>query len=115
MKTITDPKEQTIQLKTTCAILSRKPALDPDMHKTAVIGLYSENNPHKSGKFPDAVYEFSNTEKVRIKGLNVSYYLEGNDIIINDLEELLIIRMGSFLVLKGYQFEVERRKKSSKK
>jgi hypothetical protein len=115
MKTITDPKEQTIQLKTTCAILSRKPAIDPDKFKTAVIGLYSENNPHKSGKFPNLTYEFSNIEKVRIKGLNVSYYLEGNDIIINDLEELLIIRMGTFLILKGYQFEIERRKKPIKK
>ncbi|MGV8141695.1 MAG: hypothetical protein ACP5NW_04625 [Candidatus Woesearchaeota archaeon] len=115
MKTIIDPKEQTIQLKTTCAILSRKPAIDQDNYKTAVIGLYAENNPHKSGKFPNIVYEFTNIEKVRIKGLNVSYYLEGNDLIINDLEELMIIRMGTFLVLKGYQFEVERRKKSVKK
>jgi len=115
MKTITNPKEHVLQLKTTCAILSRKPAVGKDDFKTAVIGLYSDNNPHKSGKFPDVVYEYNNIEKVRIKGLNVSYYLEGNDIIINDLEELLIINEGQFLVLKGYQFEIERRKKPGKK
>ena len=111
MKTITNPKSKEIQVKTTCVIVSRKPALDDDSFKTAVVGLYNVNNPHKTNTFPHTVYEFSNIEKVRVKGLNVSYYLEGNDIIINDLEELMIIHEKSFLVLKGYQFEVERRKK----
>lgn len=115
MKTITNPKENDIQLKTTCAIVSRKPAVGKDDFKTAVIGLYAENNPHKSGKFPSLIYEFTNIEKVRIKGLNVSYYLEGNDLIINDLEEIMIIHEGTFLVLKGYQFEIERRKKQKNK
>ena len=111
IKNILDPKNKELQLKATCAIISRKPAVDKNSFKTAVIGLYDSNNPHKSGVFPHTVYEFSNIEKVRIKGLNVSYYLEGNDLVINDLEELLIIHENSFLVLKGYQFELERRKK----
>ena len=111
MKTIINPKEQEIQVKATCAIISRKPVVGNNAFKTAVIGLYASNNPHKQGKFPHTIYEFQNIEKVRVKGLNVSYYLEGNDIIINDLEELMIIRRKSFLVLKGYQFELERRKK----
>ena len=110
MKTITNPKTSEIQVKTTCAIVSRKPAVDKNSFKTAVVGLYDINNPHKQNKFPHTVYEFSNIEKVRIKGLNISYYLEGNDIIINDLEELMIIHDGAFLVLKGYQFEIERRR-----
>ena len=110
MKTITNPKEHDIQVKATCAIVSRKPAVSKNAFKTAVVGLYNMNNPHQQNQFPHTVYEFSNIEKVRIKSLNVSYYLEGNDIIINDLEELMIIHDGSFLVLKGYQFEIERRK-----
>jgi hypothetical protein len=114
MKTIINPKEPVLQVKTTCAIISRKPAANEKFFKTAVIGLYNENNPHKSGKFPSTIYEFHNIEKVRIKGLNVSYYLEGNDLIVNDLEELLIIHEGTFLVLKGYQFEIERRKEKKK-
>jgi len=111
MKTIRDPKNAEIHVKTTCAIVSRKPQKNPDEFKTAVISLYNTNNPHKLEKFPETIYEFSNIEKIRIKGLNVSYYLEGNDLVINDLEELLMIKEGSFIVLKGYQFEVERRKK----
>jgi len=112
MKTITNPKQSELQLKATCAILARKPAIDKNSFKTAIISLYKINNPHKSNVFPEVTYEFTNIEKVRIKGLNVSYYLEGNDIIINDLEELKIIREDTFLVLKGYQFEVERRRKN---
>ena len=115
MKTIINPKEQEVQVKTTCAIVSRKPALNKNENKTAVIGLYDVNNPHMQNKFPYLTYEFTNIEKVRIKGLNVSYYLEGNDIIINDLEELMIIHEKNFLVLKGYQFEIERRKNNKKK
>lgn len=111
MKTIKNPKQNEIKIPCTCAIISRKPQEKKDDFKTASIGIYDTNNPHKSAKFPRIVYEFTNTEKVRIKGLNVSYYLEGNDIIINDLEELFIIKEGTFLVLKGYQFEIERRKK----
>jgi len=111
IKTIINPKSPEIRVKTTCAIVSRKPAVNNDLFKTAVIGLYDVNNPHKQGKFPHTVYEFSNIEKVRMKGMNISYYLEGNDIIINDLEELMILQEKQFLVLKGYQFEIERRKK----
>jgi hypothetical protein len=111
MKTITDTKDNAIQIKATCAIVGRKPAANKNAFKTATIGIYDMNNPHKQNKFPKVLYEFSNIEKVRFKGLNVSYYLEGNDIVINDLEELMIIHQGKFLVLKGYQFEVERRKR----
>jgi hypothetical protein len=110
MKTVVNPKSSEIQVKTTCVILSRKPAVDDNLYKTAVISLYDSNNPHKNNEFPTLTYEFTNIEKVRLKCLNISYYLEGNDIVINDLEEILILREGSMLILKGYQFEVERRK-----
>ena len=110
MKIIRNPKEYQIKIDATCAIVSRKPELKDDEFKTAVIGLYKENNPHKKGLFPFITYEFTNIEKIRLKGLNISYYLEGNDLIINDLEELMILNEKTFLVLKGYQFEVERRK-----
>ena len=111
IKTIKNPKEKSIKIETTCAIISRKPAASEDEFKTAIIGLYAKNKAHKIGEFPKTVYEFSNIEKVRIKGLNCSYYLEGNDIVVNDLEELFLIHEGSMLVIKGYQFEIERRKR----
>lgn len=111
IKIIKNPKDKEIKAVTTCAIISRKPKDGDDEYKTAVIGLYDENNAHKNGAFPTKVYEFTNIEKVRLKGLNISYYLEGNDLIVNDLEELFIIHEGTMLIIKGYQFEVERRRK----
>ena len=64
MKTIVDPKDGEIQIKTTCAIVGRKPAIGNSLFKTATIGLYDVNNPHKENKFPKVQYEFSNIEKV---------------------------------------------------
>jgi hypothetical protein len=110
MKTIRNPKQKEIKVICTCAIISRKPEVKENEYKMATIGIYDMNNPHKQVKFPRIVYEFTNIEKVRIKGLNLSYYTEGNDLIINDLEELFIIKEGTLLILKGYQFEIERRK-----
>ena len=69
--------------------LSRKPGLDEDGLWSAFIGLFNENNPHLKGKAPSEVIEIKEIEKVRIRDLrNISYYLAGNDIIINNLEEL---------------------------
>ncbi len=111
MKTIKNPKESELKLKGLCAIISRKPNDKNAEFKTAVIAIYDSNNPHKLNKFPMVTYEYTNIEKVLIKGLNISYYLEGNDLIINDLEELFVIHEETILIVKGYQFEVERRKK----
>jgi len=115
MKTLKNPKNKEIKVKATCAIIGRRPRDAPEKFKNASIGIYDVNNPHKMDVFPKLEYEFSNIEKIRIKGLNVSYYLEGNDIIINDLEELFIIQEPNLLIIKGYQFEVERRKEHKKK
>jgi hypothetical protein len=66
--------------------LSRKPGKDKDGFKTAFIGLFDSNNPHLTAKTPFKVLEFKDVEKVRIRELrNISYYLAGNDIIINDM------------------------------
>ncbi|MFA5797914.1 MAG: hypothetical protein WC916_07840 [Candidatus Woesearchaeota archaeon] len=109
MKVIQNPKENIIKQKTTSVLISRTPAADGAEFKTAIIRFYTVNNPHKTTEFPTLTYEFSNIEKVRIMGLNVSYYLEGNDIVINDLEEIYITHEGIKILLKGYQHLVEKR------
>jgi hypothetical protein len=114
---IIDPEEKVIKLQTKSVLVSQ---LDDDksdnQYKTAVLRLFDVNNPHMKDVFPTSVYKFSNTEKVRIRRLNVSYYLEGEDIVVNDLEELYITHEGHKLILRGYQVEVESRvaKKNSK-
>ena len=109
MDIIRDPKEKTIKVATKSALISRMPRGDKDKYKTVVIRLYDINNPHKTTEFPKKTFEFSDTEKVRIRRLNVSYYLEGNDLVINDLEEINIGHEDGKIIIKGYQIEVERR------
>lgn len=118
MKVIRDPEEKRIKVKAKCALvgrISRKIKGSNDDHFPAFIKLFDMNNPHKTDEFPHTVYEFRNIEKIRIRRLNVSYYLEGNHLVLNDLEELYIIREGTKLTLKGYQIEVEKRKEPKKK
>tara|TARA_Y100000310_G_scaffold89923_1_gene87092 strand:+ start:53500 stop:53793 length:294 start_codon:yes stop_codon:yes gene_type:complete len=85
-------------------IVSRKPGKDDDTLKTAFIGLFDENNPHLKAKAPFEVVEIPEIEKVRLHELrNVSFYLMGNDIVINNLEELIISKEGNIITLKGKQ------------
>ena len=85
-------------------VLSRKPGKDDDTLKTAFIGLFDENNPHLKAKAPFEVLEIEEIEKVRLHELrNVSFYLMGNDIVINNLEELVISQQGNILTLSGTQ------------
>jgi hypothetical protein len=84
--------------------LSRKPGEDRDGFKTAFLGLFDSNNPHLEAKVPIKVLEIANVEKVRIHDLrNVSYYLMGNDIVINNLLELNVDYKDNILTLTGKQ------------
>jgi len=84
--------------------ISRKPGKDKDGFKTAFIGLFNENNPHLKAKEPFEVLEIPDIEKVRLHDLrNVSYYLIGNDIIINNLVELNIDTKDNIVTLTGEQ------------
>lgn len=117
MKVYTNPKETQIKVKTTSVLISSKNYnkynSPQDNHPTLLIKLFDVNNPHKiPNLFPKVTYEFTNIEKVRLRRLNVSFYLDGEDIVINDLEELYIIHEGSKISLKAYQFELEKRSNS---
>lgn len=84
--------------------VSRKPGKDRDGYWTAFIGMFDENNPHLKGHVPIGVLEFKDIEKVRLHELrNVSYYLMGNDIVINDLIELEIEVKDHIVTLSGKQ------------
>ena len=92
-----------IRFEAKSVMIGRLPRKDGDQFKTVSIKIFDENNPHLAGIFPIKELEFNNIEKVRIRRLNVSYYLEGNDIIVNDLEEARIIKQGSVILVRGYQ------------
>ncbi|HJX06068.1 MAG TPA: hypothetical protein VJ461_05120 [Candidatus Nanoarchaeia archaeon] len=111
---INDPKESVIKLAAKSVLVERQEhGKDSDHFRTVVLRLFTVNNPHKEHNiFPTHVIRFSNVEKVRIRRLNVSYYMEGPHIVINDLEELYLTREDHKLIIKGYQIEVEKRTES---
>ncbi len=84
--------------------ISRKPAEKKDGTWSAFIGLFDENNPHLKAKAPIKVVEMKGVEKVRLRDLrNISYYLRGNDIVINNLVELNIEVKDGIITLTGRQ------------
>jgi hypothetical protein len=111
IKEMTDPKDKVIKVETTSVLIGTETCkIGSEVCDTVVLRLFKVNNPHKKNNvFPTHVIRFSNMDKVRIRRLNVSYYLAGPHIVINDLEELYIIQEDRKLVLKGYQYEVEHR------
>ena len=89
---------------TKSVVVSRKPSHKKEEDWHAFIGFFEENNPHLKGKVPREVVEIRNVQKVRINELrNISYYLMGNDIVINNLEELTIQQEDGVVTLTGKQ------------
>ena len=72
--------------KAKSVVLSRKPGKDKDGLWTAVIALFNDNNPHLKAKVPFKTVEVEDVVKLRLRDLtNVSFYLMGNDLVINNL------------------------------
>ncbi len=111
IREIKDPKEKFIKISTTSVLIGTETCeRDAEECNAVVLRLFKVNNPHKKHNvFPTHVFRFNDIEKVRIRRLNVSYYLEGPHIVVNDLEELYITHEDHKLILKGYQLEVEHR------
>ena len=90
--------------KVKSVVVSRKPSHKNEEVWHAFIGFFDENNPHLKGKVPFEVVEIQNVQKVRINELkNISYYLMGNDIVINNLKELTLEQEDGVVTLTGKQ------------
>jgi len=85
--------------------ISRKPGKHrEDGLWTVFIGLFDENNPHLKARAPFEVLDLKDVEKVRLHELrNVSFYLAGNDLIINNLIEITIKQEGKVVTFSGKQ------------
>ncbi|HIH11791.1 TPA: hypothetical protein HA241_06380 [Candidatus Woesearchaeota archaeon] len=90
--------------KAKSVVVSRKPGKNKEGLWTAFIGLFDDNNPHLKAKVPKEVLEIREVEKVRIRDLrNISFYLLGNDIVINNLETVSIDVANNIVTLTGKQ------------
>ena len=89
-----------MEYKTKSVLVTRLPRIGDNEFKTASIKLFKINDPHKTDELPDKTFEYPNIEKIVIKNIELDYYLEGNDIIINNLEDIEIEQKGTIIEIK---------------
>lgn len=90
--------------KAKSVIISRKPNKDREKLWSVLIALFKENNPHLKGREPFKVLEYKNVEKTRVRELrNISFYLAGNDLVINNLVEIDVGVEEGIVTLTGKQ------------
>lgn len=89
--------------KTKSAIIGRKKRENDNDSYPCFVSLFNINNPHTSGQVPEKIIDFPKTHKVIITGLDINYLLEGNDLVINDLESIEIECHSGHLHIKGKQ------------
>ncbi|MCB9362616.1 hypothetical protein H6504_04215 [Candidatus Woesearchaeota archaeon] len=90
--------------KTKSVIIGRKKKEhDTDEDRPCFVSLFDVNKPHTSGKVPTDILEFPHSHRVIIKGLDVSYLLMGNDLVIENLEEIEVEYAEGHIYLTGVQ------------
>ncbi|MFT4326751.1 MAG: hypothetical protein ACMXYK_04575 [Candidatus Woesearchaeota archaeon] len=80
-------------------IFGRKPRQEGQEFKTAFFNIYDVADPF-SGTFPIKELDFPNVEKVVLQNESLSYYLEGNDLVITDISSVEIAEEGTTLIVK---------------
>ena len=84
---------------TKAVLVTRLPRKNDNEFKTASIKLFKINDPHMTDELPIETIEYENVEKIIIKDKEINYFLEGNDMIINDLEEINVEKEGQIVVI----------------
>lgn len=92
-----------MKYETKSIIIGRMKRVNQDEDYPCFVHLFEMNDPHKSGKVPKKMLDFDQIHKVILKRLNVNYLLEGNDIVINNLEEVDVDQDGPHLIISGKQ------------
>lgn len=88
-----------MKYKTKSILVTRMPRKGNNEFKTASIKLFKINDPHKTAELPTKMLEYINIEKILLKKLDIDYYLEGNDLIINNLKNIKIEKKGNTIYI----------------
>lgn len=83
-------------------IVGRKKG-DKDDVRPCFISMFNGNDPHKTGEVPFEVLDFDAIHKVVIQGLDISYLLPGNDLVVNNLDSFQVEVHGEHINLSGKQ------------
>jgi hypothetical protein len=80
----------------------KRPSKD-DSTYPCFISLFQIHDPHKSGEVPEKILDFEHVRKVIINGLDISYQLAGNDLVIDNLSSFTLEEDGEVLTVSGKQ------------
>ena len=83
-------------------IIGRKPRVDGNEFKTAFVKVYDKINPLTIEEFPPKELDFPNMEKV-VFNTFLEYYLEGNDIVLDNLESVDIETKGTTVTITPHR------------
>lgn len=91
--------------KTKSIILGRKKGGTEDF-KPCFVAMFDINNPHQRNIVPKKILEFNKIHKITIEGVDVNYLLPGNDLVINNLQNIDLKQDGEHIHIKGKQARV---------
>ncbi|MBT3407897.1 hypothetical protein HOC99_03180 [Candidatus Woesearchaeota archaeon] len=83
-------------------LINRKKNRADDMEYVHIT-LYSKNNPTISGEMPILDLEFTEVKKAHMFNLTLNFLTEGNDIEVNNLEEINIDVKNDMVLIEGKQ------------
>lgn len=81
-------------------VFGRMPRKDGNEFKTAFFKIYDKPNPMSPevmADFPAEELEFPNVEKVEITNPGLEYFLEGNDLVFDNISSIEIEENGTSL------------------
>lgn len=74
-----------------------------DMYRPCFIALYDFNDPHLKAESPKQILEFKKIDNVNITNFKVKYLLAGNDLVVNNLQYIEVVRKKNQVILNGKQ------------
>lgn len=89
-----------MKYSTKSVVFGRKPRQEGADFKTAFFKLYNTADPLGTDEFPTQELDFANVEKVVLEGEDVQYYLEGNDLVIQNISAISITQDGSVVTVQ---------------
>lgn len=93
-----------MNFKTKSIIVARKNRENESEGRPCFISMFDENDPHAKNISPKQILDFDNIQKIILKGFEVNYLLEGNDLVINNLTDVEIEQKpNGNLIVKGNQ------------
>jgi hypothetical protein len=84
-----------MKLPAKSVIIGRMPRVNDNEFKTLFVKVFDVKMPQTTEAFPKEELTFENIEKVVFDKCIPVYYLEGNDLILDDISEIEIIDEGS--------------------